>query len=491
MHGTGQALAMHRPRPHAHRPRTHRPRTLRARLFFWFVGAIFLAIVTSSLVGVATRPEPITGAEALASHVASRLAGVWDEAEATRAYVAEVRDVTGFDVRLVRDPRRLPWRVHGAVLAGKSIVSENAQHVFVPIVRDGNLLGAMEMEKFGPRPVPWFWLWRRFALAIALTSIVLSLMAGGAANLLARPLEQLALAADRFGGGDLKYRATPPGRRWGIVEVRDVAFSFNRMADRVEAMVQGQRELLGAISHELRSPLGRARVALEIARERFATGGAPADAAIGAAPLDDIERQLGSVDAILGDLLDVTRAGLGDLRRTEQGFASWLRARVGEEQQTSPGVEIDVTPECERLELAFDGPMLGRALHNLLVNARAHGHPPDEAIVVRVTRGARDLRVVVLDRGQGFPPSLLAGGSGDASGSRAFEPFVRGDASRSRPASGAGFGLGLAIVRRVVEAHGGRVFARNTTVEAGTAGAAEAETRVLGAEVGFDLPLST
>jgi signal transduction histidine kinase len=83
---------------------------------------------------------------------------------------------------------------------------------------------------------------------------------------------------------------------------------------------------------------------------------------------------------------------------------------------------------------------------------------------VRVTRQGRGARIVVRDYGPGFPEGFAE---------RAFEPFVRGDPSRARPASGAGYGLGLAIVRRIVEAHGGRVVARN--VEGG------------GAEVGFDL----
>jgi len=88
-----------------------RPHSLRSRLFRWFFGAIVLAMVTSGLVVSTTRPEPITGAEILARNVAEHLALGWDDEEATRAYVGEVRDVTGFDVRLVRDPRHLPANV--------------------------------------------------------------------------------------------------------------------------------------------------------------------------------------------------------------------------------------------------------------------------------------------------------------------------------------------------------------------------------------------
>jgi len=442
----------------------HRPRTLRSRLFWWFLGTILLAILTGTLVVMGTRPDPITGAEIMAHNVSNRLAETWDEPEATRAYVGEVRDVTGFEVHLVRDPRKLPPRVHGAAARGVSIVPENPQHIFIPVVRGGTLVGALEMEKFGPRPGPWPW-WR-LVLALVLVFTVLSLMAGRVANLIARPLEQLAHAADRFGGGDLAFRAdVGRARRWVALEVREVAVSFNRMAERVEAMVRGQRELLGAISHELRSPLGRARVALEIARDRLPptqVERSPASA------LDDVEKQLLAVDGILGDLLDVTRTGLADVRKETRPFVEWLRARTVEEAGP-PAVLLDAAADVRDLAIPFDGKLLGRAVHNLLINARAHGHPDERPLEVTVARDKAVLRVVVRDRGPGFPAGFAE---------RAFEPFVRGDVARARPTVGAGYGLGLAIVRRIVEAHGGRAFARNVEPGGG------------GAEVGFELPIA-
>jgi two-component system OmpR family sensor kinase len=443
----------------------HRPRTLRSRLLWWFLGGILLALMAGALVSFGTRPDPITGAEAMARNVATRLGASWEDPEATRAYVGEVRDVTGFEAHLVRDPHKLPPRVHAAALHGVAMVPENPQHIFIPVVRDGALAGALEMEKFGPRAAVWPW-WR-LVLGLVLVVTVLSLMAGRVANLLARPLEQLAQAADRFGGGDLAFRAdVGRAHRWVALEVREVAVSFNRMADRLEALVRGQRELLGAISHELRSPLGRARVALEIARDRLPPAAPPSERSP-AAPLDDVERQLEAIDNILRDLLDVTRAGLADLRKQTRPFAEWLRARVVEEPMTPPAT-VEATPETRDVALAFDAALLGRAVHNLLVNALSHGHGDDHPPAVRLERHADDLRVVVRDRGPGFPEGFA---------DRAFEPFVRGDAARTRPTTGAGYGLGLAIVRRVVEAHGGRVFARNAQDGQG------------GAEVGFDLPL--
>ena len=441
------------------------PRTLRSRLFSWFFGAILLAIITSAVVVGTTRTDSGSGVEATAAtHMAGRLARDWDDPGIERAYLEEIRDVTGLEARLVRDARRVPAHVrrvadHGGTLA------PGADRVFVPVVRDGTLLGALEMTRPGERTARWVW-WR-LPLTLVAVMAVLSLMANRVANLLARPLEHLARAADRFGGGDLSVRADVGGAGgWVAAEVREVAVSYNRMADRVEATVRGQRELLGAISHELRSPLGRARVALEIARDRAARE-TPSERSTTAA-LEDIDRELGGIDTILGELLDVTRAGLADLRTEVTDIEPWIRARIADEP-VPPEITLLVPAGAGGVTAPLDGALLGRALHNLLVNARAHGHPPDRPIDVRMLPKEHSVEIVVRDRGPGFARGFAE---------RAFEPFVRGDSSRSRPTAGAGYGLGLAIVRRVVEAHGGRAFARNAVDGEG------------GAEVGFDLPRS-
>jgi two-component system, OmpR family, sensor kinase len=443
-----------------------RHRTLRSRLFFWFVSAILLAMGTSALVVFTTRPDPVIGVESVARNMATRLAESWDDPGASRAFVAEIRDVSGAEVRLVRDPRELPRGVWRVAERGGAIVPQGAMHFYVPVTRGSSLLGALEVERVGARSMPWGW-WR-FALAITLVMMVLSAMAGHVANQLASPLERLAESADRFGGGNLAFRAdiARGALRWTVREVRDVAVSFNRMADRVEAMVRGQRELLGAISHELRSPLGRARVALEIARDRLPVE--PGERSPARA-LDDVDRQLGAVDTLLGDLLEVARAGLADLRKEDRPLVDWLRSRVAEEPQPPP-VVVEASDGLDALEVSIDPVLLGRAVHNLISNARAHGHPNDAPLRVAVVKTNDHVRVVVRDQGPGFPPGFAE---------KAFEPFVRGDAARARPAEGPGHGLGLAIVRRVVEAHGGTAFARN------------APRGEAGAEVGFELPLAS
>jgi signal transduction histidine kinase len=439
------------------------PRPLRTRLLSWFLGAILLAFASSGLAVGCSRPEAFTtGADVLARNVATKLADVWDDPQATEAFVEDVRRVTGFEVRLVRDPSKLPPVVHRVARRGGPFAPAGPELVYVPVVRSEKLVGALEMQRYGGgfHPYP---LWRLLlALGIALSVIVLVVVR--VASELARPLERLGDAADRFGGGDLAFRTDLADARqgWVALEVQSVAVRFNEMAARVEATVRSQRELLGAISHEIRSPLGRARIALEIARDRAA-----AEAADAKRPLDEIEKQLGEVDLILGDLLAATRAGLSDLRREPVAIAPWLEARLDDER-TGGAIELHADVDARVL---VDAALLGRALHNVVANARHHGHPDSEPLVVSVSRDGANVRVSVTDRGPGFAAEFV---------SRAFEPFARGDVARARVGSG-GSGLGLALVKSIAVAHGGDAFAENVVRDG----------EVVGAVVGFTLPVAS
>jgi signal transduction histidine kinase len=417
-------------------------RSLRTRLLLWFFAAIFVAFGSSALVVGCSRPEAFTtGTEVMARTMSARVEALWDDPRAVDDYIDRIREVTGFDVKLERDLRSLPRNVRRVAQRGGAFAPDGTERILVPITRGGKLVAAVKMDRYGGglrrRPL---WI---LPVAAASALLLLTLIAFRVANMLARPLEELARASDRLGAGDLAVRAQMSKRAAG--EVQKVASAFNQMAERVEATVRGQRELLGAISHELRSPLGRARVALEIERERPGT------------QLDAIESHLGQVDLILGDLLEVTRAGLADLRKEDVEIVSWLTLSL----ETEENLVIEAPKEAHAM---VDRALLARAVHNIVGNARAHGHPQAEPLRVTVTRDAKELVIAVRDKGPGFPPSFLP---------RAFEPFVRGDRSRSH--SG-GSGLGLALVKRIAEAHGGSAFARN--VEGG------------GAEVGVRLPVS-
>jgi signal transduction histidine kinase len=428
-------------------------RRLQTRLFLWFLVALGVGFGSMHFVG---SMQDRSDSPPTAMHVASKTIGqratkLWDDPAALEKYLGDVRETVGLDMRVRRDVDALP-RTHGR---GGVVTFDGKGGGFVPIVKDGTLVGALEFEAGHlPRRAAWV-----VAFSVIAAFLVLGVGARAVSRRLAWPLEDVADAAERFGAGDLTARTrVAGGRHFVAVEVREVAQAFDQMADRIARVVRDQRELLAAISHELRSPLGRARIALEIARERAGDGGS--------ASIDDVERQLGDVDAILGDLLAAARAGLTDVKPESTRIVPWLRARVAAEP-APPTYELVADGVPEGLELAFDAPLLNRAVHNLLANARAHGHPSELPIETRIEATRTHVTITVRDRGPGFSDELLA---------KAFEPFVKGDAART---PGSGYGLGLALVRRIAEAHGGRSFARNARPEDGG-----------GAEVAVELPLA-
>jgi signal transduction histidine kinase len=418
-------------------------RRLQTRLFLWFLVAIGVAFGTVHLtvwLEQQGNDQPPPSMHVMASTIAKHAAATWDDAAALDRYVAQVRDDVGLELRVLRDPSAVPARrAHGPLLP------DPRGGLLIPVKRGDVVLGAIELGSRKPwRPPLW--------LGVGVGLVVLGIGARAVSRRLAWPLEDVAAAAERFGAGDLEARTHVAGGRHFVAdEVREVATAFDQMAERIARVVRDQRELLAAISHELRSPLGRARVALEIARDR---GGDPA-------AIDDVERQLGDVDAILGDLLAAARAGLSDVKRASTPIASWLRARI-ETEPASPAIVLAASDDDP--VVAIDTALMNRALHNVLANARDHGHPAGAPIEVRLEADAARVTIVVRDRGPGFAPELL---------SRAFDPFVKGDAART---PGSGYGLGLALVGRIAEAHGGRAFARNAADSGG------------GAEVGVELP---
>lgn len=443
-----------------HRWMHHRPRIrrLQARLFFWFS----TAIVTALFAGAVTlwtihAAEPQRASTLATRTMADRLAREWDDPEQCDRYVAHVHDLIGLDVRLRRDVHSLPHRL---ALRGGIVTFGPRGEAFLPVIRNGELVGAVEFDASGG---PAGGHMHSMFVALGASLVVLALAARAVARRLSWPLEDVADAAERFGGGDLSARTRVGGRRrWVATEVSEVAQAFDQMAERIERVVRDQRELLAAISHELRSPLGRARVALEITRDRAGDAATPS--------LDDIERQLTDVDAILGDLLAAARAGLSDVKPVATPIVAWLRARLAAEP-TPPILEL-VTDARDDLTLAIDAPLLNRALHNIVTNACAHGHPETEPIEVTLTADAQKVRIVARDRGPGFPEDILP---------RAFEPFVKGgDAARTPGKGGGGYGLGLSLVRRIAEAHGGSAFARNAPPAP--------DGKPGGAEVGIELP---
>ncbi len=278
-------------------------------------------------------------------------------------------------------------------------------------------------------------------LAIALLS------AGLLCLLLARhitaPIRALQGAARRIADGDLSVRALPaiPPRN---DELAELARDFDRMAARIEALLQKQQEMLGDISHELRSPLTRLTVSLELAQR------GEIDA------LDHMQADLRQLDALIGQILTLTR--LEAREGHKGGTVVNLRTIVESvaEDASFEGKEKGKSVRVERADDCWangDPALLRSAIENVVRNAIRYTRPQTavEMTLDLLPRGTSTAaRIVVADRGTGVPPGAL---------SRLFEPFYRVEESRN--AWSGGTGLGLSISQRVVQLYGGTIVARN------------------------------
>ncbi|MCG5486680.1 MAG: HAMP domain-containing histidine kinase [Sinorhizobium meliloti] len=237
---------------------------------------------------------------------------------------------------------------------------------------------------------------------------------------LTRRLERLRVGVDAWGKGDLVARVPEDGSD----EVAAVAKSFNRAADHVERLIKSHRALLANASHELRSPLARLRMAIDLYEQ---------------APNEDrkqeIIRNLSELDTLIEEILLASR--LDHVEKLDALESVDLLALVSEE-----GARNDVEVSGMPAIVAGDARLLRRLVRNLLQNALHHGGPPVTAAVAPAD-GAAILRV--RDHGPGIA---------DSERHRVFEPFYR-PSGRSEAAGG--WGLGLALVRQIAERHGGAV----------------------------------
>lgn len=252
---------------------------------------------------------------------------------------------------------------------------------------------------------------------LAILALAVGLGAWPLVRRLTLRLERLRARVEDLGRGDLLARAPVEGRD----EVADLARSFNRAAERIQGLVDAQRRQLAFASHELRSPLARLRVALEM------LGG---DVAVRAGA----ERDVAELDALIGELLEASR-----LEATGAGERAELVDLLGlvAEEAARGGASV----EGEAVELRGDARLLRRLVRNLLDNARRHAGGTE--VSARVERHPAGARLRVADRGPGVPESERE---------RIFEPFYRPPGASE---SGSGYGLGLALVRQIARAHGG------------------------------------
>jgi len=250
------------------------------------------------------------------------------------------------------------------------------------------------------------------------------------------PLRRMSRSMDRIAAGDLEHRVAVRGSDEGAAMGR----SFNAMAERVRGMIVGQKELMAGVSHELRSPLARMKVSLELMRE----------GKDGEATLPDLEADVDELDSMVEELLLASRLDLGSapLSMQESSLEELCReawTRVADAARSrSMALEFSLADDASRVQA--NRALIVRLLGNLFENSVRYAG--QGRVIVVSSRRADRVHIDVTDEGPGVEQADLG---------QLFEPFFRADRSRSRK-TGAG-GLGLMIVRRAVEAHGGHVEA--------------------------------
>jgi signal transduction histidine kinase len=293
-------------------------------------------------------------------------------------------------------------------------------------------------------PRPREHLRRLLRLQVGLSLLAIGIVSWFITRGIARPVRALSQAARGMADGALSTRVD---ERWtrSQDEVGALARDFNTMAARIEALIDHERGVLQDVSHELRSPLARLQLHLELARRASP------------APLPQLERadaEVARVDRLLTEILALTRleAALPGMTREPVDLAALARARVAEAGQGAGGLNASIEADAA-VFVSGSAPLLERAIDNLLANALKYGHRPDEAetrIDLSVRSSGPHAILRVRDHGPGVAQADLPS---------LFRPFFRG----ANAGGSQGQGLGLAAVARIAAAHGGEVRACNAT----------------------------
>ena len=395
----------------------------------------------SGFVHLLTRAVPPPGAETAAVRAALEALSARFRMDLT-LYDASRRAVAAVGAP-VHPPR---WR--GRRETTSPLGARGYPRPIVIRLEDGRWIAAR--RRFAPVWSRWLphWLphWLPLWLGpLALLAVAIAVGVWPLARGLTRRIERLQARVDELGAGSLSARVEVEGRD----EVARLAESFNRAAERIERLVDAQRHMLAGASHELRTPLTRIRMAIELLE------GDPARRA-------GIERDVAELDELIEELLTAARLdapeSLGEAEPVD------LLALLAEE-----GARVAAEIRGEPVTAAVVERLLRRLVRNLMENARRHGDgsPISAGIMRREEAGpggsGRPVAAIrVTNGGPPIPPHLRE---------RVFEPFFRvGTAPAvprpSRAAGEGGVGLGLLLVRRIAEHHGGRA----RLVESGPAG---------------------
>lgn len=288
-----------------------------------------------------------------------------------------------------------------------------------------------------PRPVI-----EPLTLRLGITFLASLLFSAGLAWYLTRPVRHLRTATRRLAEGALDTRVMPQiGKRRD--EIADLGRDFDHMADRVQALIGAQKRLLHDVSHELRSPLARLHVATALVRQQPQKLDAT---------LDRIEHETQRLDTLVGEVLTLSRleAGVSGADEQYMDVAELLETVAADArfEAETRGCRVALASDVEMLARGR-AELLRRAIENVVRNAIKYT-AADTSVEINAKRapGGDRAMITICDHGSGVPPASIE---------NMFEPFFRADNATDSQ----GFGLGLAIAKRAIEAHGGTIRASN------------------------------
>ena len=275
----------------------------------------------------------------------------------------------------------------------------------------------------------------RKRLVIILLSLLTLILAGAFLSIrwILKPVRWLNDGVREVSRGNLKHRV--PLKRSD--ELRDLAAAFNNMTDRIRDMLHTKEQLLLDVSHELRSPLTRVKVALEFMPDGRAK--------------ESIGGDVAEMEKMINDILETARMHHlhGKLELERLILADFLKILSAEFENQSPGVEIDDLPSG--IKIKVDPKQIKTLFKNILTNAIKFSNQDSEPVRIRVKRRPPNIVVQITDNGIGIPQEDLP---------FIFEPFYRVDKSRTKDTGG--YGLGLSLCKTIMEAHGGRIEIHST-----------------------------
>ena len=447
-------------------------RSLFVKIFLWFwlafllVNAVFLLVsyvtqtdlIPARLRALTVKSQARAAAELFERNGAQVAADYLQQTEAETGIRAFFFDSNGVELTGKQAPEVVRSVFESAFVSdemqseSRGMRTYSAWRVTTAAAGNSNFVLVAEMPRFpdssvltAPLPVrAW-----RFSLIIIASGLICFWLA----RYLTKPLVKLNQATRRLAQGDLSVRVGSEFARRQD-ELADLSRDFDRMAERLETAQDAQKRLLADISHELRSPLARLSIALELARD----GGGGSDAAETAESFDVIKREAERMNEMIGQLLTLTRL---ENNSAEAIFETVDLAQIAEKiareanfeaRNTGRKVTIGATQKCL---VNGNAQLLCSAVENVVRNAvryTAEETAVEISLVCKERNGEQIAVITVRDRGAGVPENELE---------NIFRPFYRVAAGRERESGGTG--LGLAIAARAAQLHNGFITAKNAS----------------------------